>query len=162
MWKWWENLLVSTSSRETLESWNLFPEKLCKSLSLEREKVPFSVVEKLVYMVNLHSGMENIIPPSNLCCTNLKTQDFDVHKINLIMREFTEANAKVMDWAKFWCSKKTLRPASWLVAFSGRMLINLWRKLPTCACESKRKSSAPEHFLNSPVRPCTEIVTPHN
>ena len=46
--------------------------KFCKSLSLESQKMPLCVVGKFVYMVDFHSGMENMIPPSTMCCTNLK------------------------------------------------------------------------------------------
>ena len=64
--------MVFTSSRETWESGSLSPEKFFKSLSLEREKMPLCVVGKFVYMIDLHSGMEYIILPSNMCCMNLK------------------------------------------------------------------------------------------
>ena len=40
--------------------------------SLESQKMPLCVEGKFVYMVDLRSGMENMIPLSNLCCTNLK------------------------------------------------------------------------------------------
>ena len=61
-------------SRETWESGSLSPEKIFKSLSVESEKTPLCLVGKSVYiyMIDLHSGVENIILPSNLCCTNLK------------------------------------------------------------------------------------------
>ena len=43
-----------------------------KSLSLERQKMPLCVVGKFVYIIDLHSVMENMILSSNLCCTILK------------------------------------------------------------------------------------------
>ena len=52
--------------------WELVPRTIFKSLSLERKKMPLCVVRKFVYMVDRHSGMENIILPSNLCSMNLK------------------------------------------------------------------------------------------
>ena len=69
---------VSTSSRETWESGSLSPEKVLKSLSLECEKMLLCMEGQFVYMIDLHSRMENIMLPSNLCCTNLKAQKCDL------------------------------------------------------------------------------------
>ena len=55
-----------------LEVWELVPRKVVKSISLEREKMSLCVVGKFVYVIHFHSGMENIILPSNLYYTNLK------------------------------------------------------------------------------------------
>ena len=61
--------------------WKLVQEKFFKSASPERQKMPFCAVGKLVDMIDL--GMENMIPPSNLCCTHLKTSKVLSLKANL-------------------------------------------------------------------------------
>ena len=48
------------------------------SRSLERQKMLLRVVGRFVYMTDLHSGMENVIRPSNLCFKNLKNSKFDL------------------------------------------------------------------------------------
>ena len=53
--------------------WGTCPQKnFLKQLSLEGQKMAFCVVEKHVYIINLHSWIENMILPFNLYCTNLK------------------------------------------------------------------------------------------
>ena len=59
--------------RETWKSGSFSPERSVNSLSVELEKMPLFMVGKCIFMIDLHSGMENIILLSNLCCMNLKS-----------------------------------------------------------------------------------------
>ena len=146
-----------------LGSGSLSPEKFLKSLPLEREKMPFCLIGKFFYMIGLHFGLENSILTSDLSFKKLKNSKVWSLKINFIVRESNQASAKVMDWAKFWYSKNALRSASLLLAFSCRMLFRhqiVKKTANVCLCV-KRKSSAPEYFLNALASQCTEIDTPH-
>ena len=58
--------------------------------------MPLSVLGKYAYILDLHSLMENMISPSNLCGTSLKTENFDLLTRNLILREPSQTNAKGM------------------------------------------------------------------
>ena len=59
--------------RKKLGNLGACPQKNCiKSFSLERHKMPFCVVGKHVFIIDLHSGIENMTSPFILCCTNLK------------------------------------------------------------------------------------------
>ena len=67
-----EKVQVSISSRDIWGSGGLPPENFPKQLSLECQKIPFCVVGNHLCIIDFHPGMENMILPSNLCCTNLK------------------------------------------------------------------------------------------
>ena len=66
-----EKLQVSTSSR-TFGIYGLAPENFHKQPSLKCQKMPSCKVGNHVCIIDFHPGMENMILPSNLYCTNLK------------------------------------------------------------------------------------------
>ena len=121
-------------------------------------------VGKFVHMIDLHSGMENMIPPSKSCCTNLKNSKVWSLKNKSYRKRVFSGKCKI-DWlSKILILQQGSAPKPLgyqLLAAESFSAINLWRKLPPCTIESTRKSSAAENFLNAPARACTETDIPH-
>ena len=63
---------VSTSLRDSWGPGSLSPEKVFKLRSLERQKIPFCDLRKCAFIFHLYSGIEYMIPRSNLFCTKME------------------------------------------------------------------------------------------
>ena len=82
-----------------LGAWEFAARKmLFKQLWLERQKMPLCLVGKYFCIIDLHSGMTNVIPPSTLCAQIWKLKTLML-KNKFYFRESTQQNAKVMEIA---------------------------------------------------------------
>ena len=84
----------SVNFLKTLRGLGACPKKIfLESISLELQKMPLCLVGKYVFIIDLHSGMENMIATLNLCAHFKKLKTLIFKKEN-ISWESTQANAK--------------------------------------------------------------------
>ena len=60
-------------------------------LSTECQKMPFCVVGKHVFIIDLHFEIESMTPTSNRFCTNMEGKTFALDSRNLIASESSQA-----------------------------------------------------------------------
>ena len=116
-----------------------------------------------VYMIDLHSGMESMIQPTNLCCTNLKNSEASSVKHRSYRERVSSGKCKSDGLSHIQMLQEGSPPASLLLAFNWRMLFRyqfVKKTAIVCMCVEKEKKQI-RAFLNAHARACTKIDTPH-